>query len=277
MTNAHPEVYPSVDWITLTTGVDPDAETAYEKAKALAAERVTAGDDLQPWGAHGYRGWGTPHLRFGYKDGDTLVELSGALAEKYWREFYPLALNVPRIDSCVTVTFPNETRELAQLGWDAPRVRPGPGLRAIGKQIVRGTDGGQTLYVGSPKSRRYGRLYDKTTESRGEWPPNSWRWEVQERRDLGCTTAGRLYHADDVHRAIRSSVHGFYRYHGIHPWFDADGPSVFAPTRRASTTWDRRLSYYARCIAPGVRRGVNRGYGDAILRALGLADEEKRS
>lgn len=269
-----PEVYPAVDWITLTTGVSPDADEAYQRARALSVEQIAGGDRLRPWGANGYKGFSTPHLRCGHRDGDVAVELSGHLADRYWREFYPLAHNVSRLDTCVTVTFPRETRDLAKDGFKAPSVRFLPGLPAIRKTIWEQLDGGQTLYLGSPKSARFGRLYDKTMESSGAWPANSWRWELQERRDKSGDTADALWSADDLHSAIRAYVRDFYCAHGVTPWFLADGPSVRSPTRRARTDWQRTEQWILRGIAPALRRWRDAGYGDAIDRALAGLDPE---
>lgn len=277
MTSSPPTVYPSIDWITLTTGPQSDGDEAYARARALAVEQEAAGDDIKPWSIRGYRGFGTPHLRCGARGDDVLVELSGHLADRYWRDFYPLAANVSRFDTCVTVTFLTPTTGLACDGWNAPRVRPRPGLRAIRKTILHELEGGQTLYLGSPKSDRFGRLYDKHHESRGEWPDNSWRWEVQERRHMGSTRAGLLYGADDLHRAIRAGVHGFWRLHGVQPWFDADGVSVHGAFRRTRTDVQRRLGWLEHGVAPAVRKLVDRGHRNAVIRALGLADPERPS
>lgn len=270
MSSTPPQVYPSVDWLTMTVGPEGNPDEAYDKARALVAEQVTRGDDLKPWTANGFRGWRSPHIRTGRRNAEVVVELSGELADRHWRNFYAAATNVSRLDTCVTVTFPNETRNVARDGRDAPRTRPRPGFPSIRKVLWEQVDGGQTLYLGSPKSDRFARLYDKTAESGGEWPENSWRWELQERRHLGSARARLLNSADDVHRAIRAGVHGFFSYHGIFPWFHADGPAVFAPARRSRSDMSRRLDYYARCIAPGVRSGIDRGFGPAILAALGL-------
>jgi hypothetical protein len=271
MTTAPPQVYPGVDWITLTTGVSPDADVAYQRARALAVEQVAAGDRLRPWGANGYRGFGTPHLRCGQRAGDVLVELSGELAELYWRDFWPLAHNVSRLDTAVTVTFPEPVGDLAWDAYKAPRVARRPGLPAIGKTLMVELGRGQTCYLGSKKSAKLGRLYDKSAEAHGGWPPNSWRWEVQERRHMGSTTASALYDSNDVHSAIRAHVRGFFAYHGVNPWFLADGPSLHSPARRSRPDVRRYESYLARSIAPGVRRWIDAGYGDAIFAALGVS------
>lgn len=276
MSSTPTQVYPSVDWITLTTGVSPDADEAYQRARALSVEQIAAGDRLRPWGANGYKGFSTPHLRCGHRDGDVAVELSGGLADRYWQQFYPLAKNVSRLDTCVTVTFPHEVQNLARDGRDAPRRIFRPGLPPIRKVLWEQVDGGQTLYLGSPKSARFGRLYDKTAESQGAWAPNSWRWELQERRDKSRHTADALYGVDDLHSAIRTYVRDFYTFHGVTPWFDADGVSLRSPTRRARTDWQQTEQWLLRGVAPTLRRWRDAGYGDAIDRALKLDGGDPR-
>lgn len=276
MTTAPPQVYPSVDWLTATCADPYDGDYAYGKARALAVEQETAGDTIRPWGANGFRGFSTPHLRCGVRDTEVLVELSGHLADIYWKDFYAVSSNVSRLDTCVTVTFPAETRDVAIDGFKAAPVSVRRGFPTIRKTIWEQRDGGQTLYLGSPKSSRMGRLYDKTAESGGDWAPNTWRWELQERRHMGSARARLLDGSDDVYRAITASVHGFFSYHGVNPWFQSDGPIVFAPARRPRSDLSRRLDYYRKSIAPGVRRGIDRGHGAVILAALGLAADELR-
>lgn len=265
-------VYPAVDWFSLTTGADADADLAYEKARALQIEQEADGDRIRPWGSNGYRGWGAPHVRVGAREGDVLVELSGVLADRYWAEFLPLARNVTRLDTCVTCVYPREVRDLAVSAYNAPRVQFRPGLPPIAKVLTQELTRGQTCYLGAPASKRRARLYDKHAESRGEWPENSWRWELQERGEMGSLTAGALNGVRDVRAAIRTHVRNYFTAHGIEPWFLADGGSLHAPSRRARRDLQRHLDWLRTGVAPAVRRWRNRAGRDAILDALGLAD-----
>lgn len=275
MTSSPSEVYASVDWLTLTTGADDDAQPAYELARSLAVEQESAGQQIRTWGAHGYKGFGTPHLRAGEKDGDVLVELSGELADRYWRMFLGYAKSISRIDTYVDVRHAHSVAGLAEQAYYAPGVRIIPHLPPIHKSLVVGSDGGSTCYVGKLGGRRLGRLYDKHVESRGDFPPGTWRYELQERSPISGVVARGINRTDDVPRSVAAHVHHFYSVHGIEPWFQSDSdlvPGQHGKSRSDVSAW---LNWVRSQVAPGVRRWSRRGHADAIRAALAL-DEERR-
>jgi hypothetical protein len=270
MDTARSSVYPGVDWITLTTNTPKDGADAWSRAGELLELARAAGDKIRPWGAHGYRGLSAPHFRIGRLAESTLIELSGELADSHWRDFYPYAKNVTRFDTKVDVTFPREVRDLAIQAFHAPPKKIGKRFPPIQKHLWVNSAGGQTAYIGSPNSQKMGRLYDKHLESRGEYPPNTWRYELQTRRDASCFGARLLYCADDVPGFIKSYVSSFYARHGVTPWFKSDGVDLPSEPRKCPTPMPATLRWLERGVAPVVRRGVDAGHRDAILRALGL-------
>lgn len=270
MVAAPPTVYCGVDWLSLTTGPEAEAQLAYQKARALAVEQVAEGDKLTPWSLQGWKGFAVPHLRCAEKAGDVRLELSGHLANRYWREFLPFAANVSRIDTCVDVTHDPPRFDLAQQAFDAPGKSIGRGHPPVEKRFWISTKGGQTCYVGSPRSERMGRLYDKHAESDGADPPGTWRYELQERDAMGNFTARSLDSVDDVCRTIAAYVYHYYSARGVQPWFRADGPSLPSKPRKPDTDLRRRLRWYAKTVRPGVRESIAAGKRTAVLEALGL-------
>lgn len=270
MRAAPPQVYAGVDWISLTTGLGPDADDAYVKARALSVEIVADGNKLTPWSLNGWKGFAVPHLRCAVKEGDCRLELSGWTAQRYWREFLPFAANVSRLDTCVDVTHDPPRKSLAQQAFDAPGKSTGRGHPPVQKRYWASDQGGSTCYLGSPSSDRMGRLYDKHAESRGEHPPGTWRYELQERDAVGDFTARSLDGIDDVHRAIAAYVYGFYSRRGVQPWFRADGPCLPVKPRRPDSDMQRRLGWYSAQVRPSVRDAVRAGHRTAVLEALGL-------
>lgn len=270
MSAAPPQVYAGVDWLSLTTGPGPDADAAYNKARALTLEQVAAGNKLTPWSLNGYKGFAVPHLRYATKAEECRLELSGDLCQRYWREFVPFAANISRFDTCVDVTHDPPRADLAQQAFDAPGKSTGHGHPPVEKRFWISTKGGQTCYVGSPHSRRMGRLYDKHVESDGRAPPGTWRYELQERDALGDFTARSLHGVDDVCRAITAYVYGYYRRRGVQPWFRANGPCLPVKPGKPDSDLQRRLKWYSSSVRPGVRDAVRAGHRSAVLLALGL-------
>jgi len=277
MDTARPSVYPGVDWITLTTLCPDCGAHVWSKGRELLELARQAGDKVRPWGAHGFKGLSAPHFRIGRLEDRTLLELSGDLADRYWQDFVGYAHNITRFDTKVDVTFDKEVKDLAIDAFKAPGKKIGKRFPPIQKHLWVNSAGGQTAYIGSPKSERMGRLYDKHLESGGEYPPNTWRWEVQERRDCSSRAARLLWGSDELHRVIKSYVSTFYTRHGVTPWFSADGLDLPAQPRKQPTGMPALLNWLSRGVAPGVRRGLDAGYRDAVYEALGLPRPEPTS
>jgi len=261
---------PGVDWITLKAIVGPDARQLYGTVRALQEEQARDGNRIRPWGANGYTGHAVRHIRYGVKAGAVRVELSGDQADRYWLQLVQLATQVRRLDTKVDVTFPRDVGNLAQRAYDAPGVPVGPNLPAIGKTLLVGNHGGATVYVGRMGGERFGRVYDKSAESRGEYPDHSWRWEIQERNGYSDCTAGTLGRADDVPRAVAAYVSSFFTHHGVFPWFKSDRIALSAIHRKRRSDVSAYGDYLGRQVSPGVCRWIDRGYRDAITRGLKL-------
>jgi hypothetical protein len=270
MTAALAKCSPGVDWITVNADDDDQADELYRTARALQAEQVDAGNRLHDWRIRNYIGKSTRHCRYGVAKGRVRVELSGELADRYWLQLVGLATQVRRLDTKVDVEFARDVRDLARQAYDAPGVPLGPNLPAITKQLIVGTGGGQTCYVGHMGGGRLGRLYDKSAESRGEYPPNTWRWELQEKTPHSGTACGFLGRVDDVPRAIAAYVSAFYTRHGVVPWFTADSVDLPVIARRRRTDMSTYCAWLGVQVAPGVRRGLSSGHRDTITRGLGL-------
>jgi hypothetical protein len=264
---------PGVDWITLKAVVGPEAKHLYQTVRALQDEQAGEGNRIRPWAVAGYIGHSVRHIRYGVKAGAVRVELSGDPADRYWRELVQLATDVRRIDVKVDVTFPRDVGDLADRAYHAPPVPLGQNLPAIEKSLWVGSTGGATCYVGRMGGDRFGRLYNKHAESRGEYPPHTWRYELQERTPFSGVTSGYLRDVDELPRAIAAYVSAFYTRHGIAPWFKADRINLPAISRTRRTDLSAYRAWLRSQVAPGVRRWLNRGHRDAILDALDLTPE----
>jgi hypothetical protein len=264
------EVCATIDWLSMTTGPGDDAEQAWDTATALASEQNKIGNETRPWQANGYVGWGTRHLRFGRKGDDCAIELSGDLADRYWEHFALLSTSISRLDPAVTVRFDRPVGDLAVRGYDAARVRVAGGHDPITKTLMKNTGGGQTLYLGAMGGRRMARLYDKHIESRGEYPENTWRYEVQARSPHSSDLASDIRRSHHVPGAISAHVHRFFDKHGVSPWFLPDGTFVPGIRRKPRTDLSGRFDWWAAQVAPGVRRSLAAAPRGAIADALGL-------
>jgi hypothetical protein len=276
MPTAQVDCTPGIDWITLSSDEDGPSDQLYRTVRALQAEHEGEGNRRRDWGMRGYIGHAVRHCRYGVKGDSVLVELSGDLADRHWLELVELATGISRLDTKVDVTFPHDVIGLAEDAYHAPGVPLGPNLPAIQKTLYTGNAGGQTCYVGAMGGRRLGRLYDKHAESRGEYPPNTWRWELQERSPFSGLTGGALRRVDNVPRSIAAHVSAFYARHGITPWFKADRIALPTLARSRRTDLSTYCAWLRSQVAPGMRRWLDRGCGDALAVALGVVALEAR-
>src|ERR1051325_2372516 len=84
-----------------------------------------------------------------------------------------------RIDYCVTVQDDQAVIRPDEDYWEqyqAPNNWRGA-VADLGRRQSKA--GAPTVELGSRSSPRYVRVYNKTAESRGEYPPNCWRWEIE--------------------------------------------------------------------------------------------------
>ena len=249
---------PGIDWITCRADGNPGAQDAYALARQLQEVATLSGDRLRDWGTHGYTGKSTKHCRWGVKGEAVLVELSGHLAEDHWRQLYPHADAVNRLDTKVDLRFPTPVPGLAQAAYAAPPIPLGRNLPAIAKSLYTGSAGGETCYVGSMGGRRLGRLYDKSAESPRDTPPGVWRYELQERRPYSDVASSTLYGSGDVRSAIAAYVHGFFARHGVYPRFTAVSLDLPGVPRRSASDLSAWKHWAIEQVLPGVRRWLDR-------------------
>ena len=111
---------------------------------------------MKRWQWKGYDGYQGEGFRYGMRNEEGIVILSGLRASEDWQEFAVKARRCTRIDLAVTVTLKEKDTGLASRLYRSGVERNDANLGYVERSI-----GGSTLYLGSRTSERYGRLYDK--------------------------------------------------------------------------------------------------------------------
>lgn len=259
-----------VDYWSGTTSDPKLGDEAYERVRDyVECDRLGSYDGTRA-SIQGYVGVSSGHTFAGQSESGTYIRFSSVDARDRWRDFCRSGLRTSRIDLCVT----------NQASLDVPSVaysiRYGPRLpaRVRGQsprvEFFSKEDGGDTAYIGSPRSDRRGRVYDKGRESPSSYALGAWRWEVQLRHgpshDIGFHLASR----DTTEEWIMAYVRDWFDERGIYaPWTAAEGQEAFK-TARVDTNDARRMQWLRTSVAPMVHRLMARYSNRELRAALGL-------
>jgi DNA relaxase NicK len=181
-----------------------------------------------------------------------------------------MADNVSRIDVQVTIQETNPCINHAIRGLDAAkqdrRVKAGMTITSL----ISSTPAGTTAYIGARVSQRFYRIYDKSAESKGIYPPGCWRFEVEykgPRAEMVGKELARLQGTPDASRQIVEQA--FYDYGVVIPC-RALSSSWRDTSPRTETTDERRLRWLEKSIAPVIGRMMESMDRRTVLQALGI-------
>jgi len=146
----------------------------------------------------------------------------------------------------------------------------------LGTKLTRSTPEGATFNLGSRASERYLRLYDKTAESKGEYPNRCWRYEIEYKDTRANGVANSIHTARFPVEKVYDAVKAVYGAYGITIPCAPPGRYWEDAGYRHVTDDERRLAWVATCIRPVIRRLVEAYDAETIATLLGfmpVADE----
>lgn len=260
-----------VDWITATAPADGRDMALLLSAEGALEDERRAGheEERRRWQRYDLRTAGG--VSCGVREDGAIVRLSGESAHVHWRTVAKRAVNISRLDCEVTVCpYPPDPKLAARTLGHFARWRKGrPNAPKLG--FHGSPDGIETLYVGSRASDLFGRLYDKHKESGGDDWAACWRYEVECKGDLARRLARVLAAEHDPGRAARVFVHDYFSRRGCRPVFERGAGDVRVSCHRPVTDDMTRLKWLAESVQPVVLRLADKGQGQEVVRALGLA------
>lgn len=265
------------DWLTLTLPIDaPHAALWHVGNIGIIKTIASGGYPEEPRSIYGYDGIGAGGSFAGETRGRYMVILSGERASTHFDAVYRSDANVPRIDIQATAKYDLMPHDIAQRSYDYADAhnRRLPEHRRRKLYILMGSDGGDTLYLGSPSSEARGRIYNKEKQSKDTNFANSWRYEISFKNDAAKRLAAVIATQDDARSEYCAAyVRNWYGERGIPCAYDIDRSEVvLPPTKRAKPTLRRRLEWLYSQVAPTVRWLREEGYTEEAIAALGLSD-----
>jgi len=231
------------------------------------------------WQGLGYRGWQCGSVRYGSRlDGSALFS-SGEDAMKITHilvnDYDAVDVKTTRVDVCVDLVLDKPKR-----GW-LRGLRENPefsGLQAHAGRVTKliESDTGDTLYIGSRESGRYGRIYDKSAHY-GVGLGYVYRFEVETKKQVAPAVFKRIfperedstYAWDSFSDRVRGIIQTQFRTWGLDLRLQSKNLEKIKAEARVSTL-DTQLEWLSRSVAPMVERLTKAGHQTQMFEALGL-------
>lgn len=263
----------NVDWLTVTSRSDRIGMSWQERfMKIVKEDRMSGGiGPDKKWKALGYEGKSANGIRWGYSDKlGWIVILSGHISSKHWRGFVGNAVKATRIDLAVTVALGVEMLDLPRKYYEEIESQ---GQRKRTYSLVQNTNQGQTLYVGSRQSDRFGRVYDKGVESKTAPPGMKWRYEAEFKKPVSEQVKKALLCTREKSVGkIVGTVYDFFAYRLVKPLFSRSSDGIRIASETRVTTVQKRLTWLSTQVRPTVQQLILAGYTGEMVEALGLED-----
>lgn len=262
------------DWLTGTARPGQRALFLRSCGDQWVTQRAAEGYVEKPFSWQGYSGRTVDGISSGGRDDGHLIRLSGECAARHFQVAHGLIDNISRLDLQVTLLDQNAERDWAKEVIETANRDKRCQAGMTGTTYLKSYPKGSTGYIGHRASQRYYRVYDKNAESRGCYPPGTWRWEIEWKQDRAIRVAEVLkrerYSPEAVRGILESS---FFDYGVVIPaevieldWRDAG--------IKEETTDQRRLDWLRSSIRPMMDKLLSSYDRPTLLEALGLWDSE---
>lgn len=259
-----------VDTLTASAGEDGNLSHLRELGVDLLMRSADKGNRVGYFKRGPFVGGQTREVGYAEWRDRGLVELRGATAREWWPEVLPLAGKVSRLDVQVTVEQKPYNPDMAILAWFRAARRARLEGRPPRYTLWADAAKGSTLYIGRLGSRFLARLYEKGKEDpKGGWG-ESWRYEVQARRERAVQVAVELGRSSNPESWIAGCVAGHFSARGVDPIYRAEDPTNLAPLQKEQTDAEKSVRWLAASVAPVLERLYGSGHYEDALAALGI-------
>lgn len=270
-----------VDWVTVTSNDEEHGHALYNLFLAYAKSPRNKANLVESWQDRHYVGQQTEGVVWGYSDINKgyLMRASGQAADVLWEDMYQASQRVTRLDLQSTVILPTpETGYVKTRHTHALDARADKKIPKI--DLYDGSDGADTLYIGSRYSAFFGRLYDKAREANlGDWSLDRvFRYEVQITKhngDFGTEVARQLHEMAEDGKSITAAIRRF-----INDWFSnryvpteipvSNGTELRIPVYVPQTSSEKRLEWLHNQVRPTLQKLMAAGLSVEALEALSL-------
>lgn len=269
-------VHCGVDWISGTLGREEiDSQTwVYDCLHALEVVQAF-GNTYKRRSLLGFDGWESGGCFVGSNDTMHYAQFAGKYANDAYKMLEHPKVHISRIDLQLTVRYDIELLKEGKFQYASAlhfnKSLPVHRQRKI--HLLVGSDGGDTVYVGSPSSDARGRIYNKDKQSNDPSYRNSWRYEVVYRNQNAGNVFRYLFTPHlDVSSIIFQEVLTFFHQRGV-TVLDVglgDGKSIELP-KAPRTDVQRKLTWVKNQVVPTIRKLAELGYAEELMEAIAEA------
>lgn len=269
-------VFVGVDWISATLDRQEldDQVWLNDALHALIAVQAL-GNTYKRRSLLGYDGWESGGCFIGSNDTHHYAQFAGKYANDAYHMLEHPKVHVSRIDLQITVQYDVELPKEGRFQY-ARAIHHNKGLpehRRRRIDLYAGSDGGDTVYVGSPSSGVRGRLYNKAKQSADPTYERSWRYEVVYRNEYARNVYGRVItEGTEAPSFIIQEVVGWYRERGVNIHNVGSGQeNAIAPPNAATSDVARKLRWIKNQVVPTIRKLAELGYGEELMELIAEA------
>ncbi len=265
-----------VDWISATLGREEiDNQTwLYDAIHALERIAMT-GNVYKRRSLLGFDGWESGGCFVGSNEKMHYAQFAGHWAQDAYTYLEHPKVHISRIDLQVTVQYSEELLKEGRYQY-ASAIRYNKALPTFRQRKIHlfaGSDGGDTVYVGSPSSDARGRIYNKDKQSGESAFKRSWRYEAVYRNQNAANVFRGIISADNaLATTIPKTVIEFYRERGVNILgLERIGGNVIEMARAAPSDVDRKLRWVKNQVVPTIRKLAEMGYAEELMEIIAEA------
>lgn len=266
-------LHAGIDWITLTMQRNADGYGEWRNKGIRELERIaTKGYVIKPRGLLGYYGISCGNCFVGERDEDSMMQFTGYHADSAFDKVYRSDAHISRIDMQVTVKTVERVQDVAKQAYSGATADNDslPPSRRRKLTFIMGSDGGDTVYVGSPSSDQRGRIYNKEVQSEQPEFTRCWRYEVVYRNSIATTASATIYaHGSDHTRICQIAVASWFGKRGIDVnWFFSGILEPMPLIKTLPTDIEAKLRWLEIQVAPTIRLLCELGFRDTLIQML---------
>lgn len=267
-----------IDWLTLTLRSDAILADVWVEHSLTVLDKICEqGYELKYRTLQGYYGVSAGNCFVGSREDGHIVQLTGHHANDHFIEVWRPACHCSRIDVQCTIKYRDMPLDVAKECYDGATLDNLrlPSTRRRKLIIIRGSDGGDTFYLGAPTSDQRARIYNKAVQSEDIQYARSWRFEVVYKNDLATRLALRCPF-NSVERAdwAASVVSQWLSARGVtYGGLTADGRAIIPISRVLPTDVEKRMKWLTKQVQPTIMKLIAAGYGPQVAELFSELDK----
>jgi len=266
------------DAYTVLTSSEYEVNVLASKWARYSEFAQKAGNKVKPFKNNQYNGWQVASMRYGTAYGriDTLLSVTGDLADITLEEMLGFTLRASRVDIAATFVFTTPVPDFASQLYDARMIMGDAGKTPRKQWRIIQSENGDTLYVGTRGTGKFLRVYDKSFQYTG-MQERGYIWRFEMEYGVG--------YADTLWQQLRIELENdrpLQDYMIRRLWGDCYQKGVMLPVKveamdsnelrkdKRPTDKDRYLTWMTKTVRPVVQWLIAMGYGEEVSEALGI-------